>query len=61
MSEIKHSESLITNEDTRRRRDFVERAVAGVRGRVAGSDAHSEPGERPPRPTLYVVESRRAR
>ena len=60
MSEAKHSENLITNEETRRRREWVERALAGVRGRVAGADAATDHLEKSTRPKLYVVGSRRA-
>jgi len=57
MSDKKHSDSLITNEDTLQRRDWIERALAGVRGQAV-----DEPPETPKqsraRPRLYVVGSR---
>jgi len=62
MSEAKHSETMITNEETRRRREWVERALAGVRHRFAGgADDGRESAESAPRPNLYVVGSRRSR
>jgi hypothetical protein len=60
MSDIKHSETLIANQATLRRRQWVERAIAGVRGRLGGLDA-SEQRDKPPRPDLFVVGSRRSR
>jgi len=60
MSETKHSDSIFTNEQTRNRRAWIDRALAGVRER-------SEPGEQarqePPasrRPRLYVVDSKQS-
>jgi hypothetical protein len=61
MSEAKHSETMITNEETRRRREWVERALAGVRGRVAGTDAGRKSADSTRRPNLYVVGSPRSR
>ena len=61
MSETKHSQTMITNAETRRRREWVERALAGVRGRVAGADDVRGSADSAPRPSLYVVGSRRAR
>lgn len=61
MSEAKHSQTMITNEETRRRREWVERALAGVRGRVAATDDVRESADSAPRPNLYVVSSRRSR
>lgn len=61
MSDTKHSETLITNEATLQRRKWVERAIAGVRGRQNDSDPTSEMRDKPPRPTLFVVGSRRSR
>lgn len=61
MSEIKHSETLITNEATLQRRKWVERAIAGVRGRHNGTDAATETRDKAPRPHLFVVGSRRSR
>ena len=61
MSEAKHSQTIITNEETRRRRAWVERALAGVRGRFAGKDVLADAPEKSPGPDLYVVGSRRPR
>ncbi|UCG71992.1 MAG: hypothetical protein JSV45_12130 [Chromatiales bacterium] len=61
MSDIKHSDTLITNEATLQRRKWVERAIAGVRGRQNGSDALPDMREKSPRPPLFVVGSRRSR
>jgi hypothetical protein len=57
MSDKKHSDSLITNEDTLQRRDWIERALAGVRGQaLAEPQELSKPSRS--RPRLYVVGSR---
>lgn len=61
MSKIKHSETIITNEETRRRREWVERALAGVRGRYSGGEAIADSQPKAPQPNLFVVGSRRAR
>ena len=61
MSDIKHSETLISNEATLRRRQWVERAIAGVRGRLTGVDTSPGLRDKPQRPHLYVVGSRRSR
>ncbi|MGI9329994.1 MAG: hypothetical protein ACR2QB_04700 [Gammaproteobacteria bacterium] len=61
MSEAKHSETMITNEQTRHRREWVERALEGVRGRFAGGADGRASADSAPRPNLYVVGSRRSR
>jgi len=61
MSDIKHSDQLIKNEQTQRRRDWIERALAGVRGLASGDDALPELREKAPKPSLYVVGSNRGR
>ena len=61
MSNGKHSEPLISNKATLQRRKWIERAIAGVRGRLSGADDMPEFREEPPRPRLYVVGSRRSR
>lgn len=55
MSNRKHSTPLITNEATLRRRAWIEQALAGVRGRVAGESPDERP--EPPKPHLYLVEN----
>lgn len=59
MSDKKHSVPLIKNQETLRRRAWVERALAGVRGRAVS--AEEPPVEQPeaPKPRLYVVGSDR--
>ena len=57
MSDKKHSDSLITNEDTLQRRDWIERALAGVRGQADG-EAQKLPRNSRSKPRLYVVGSR---
>jgi hypothetical protein len=61
MSDNKHSETIITNEETRHRRDWIERALASVRKQLPGSDANSLSQAQPARPKLYVVGSGRDR
>jgi len=56
MSDKKHSDSLITNADTLRRRDWIERALAGVRSLSAEPDELAKAAQSKPR--LYVVSSR---
>jgi hypothetical protein len=57
MSDKKHSDSLITNEDTLQRRDWIERALAGVRGQAVAKQQDLPKASRS-RPRLYVVGSR---
>lgn len=61
MSDTKHSDPIIKNEATQRRRDWIERALSGVRGLAAGDEALPEYREKAPKPALYVVGSNRAR
>ena len=61
MSETKHSNTLITNEATLQRRRWVERAIAGVRGRQYDGEGAADLRDKPPRPNLFVVGSRRSR
>ena len=61
MSNKKHSESLIKNEDTLRRRAWVEQALAGVRVR-AGTDVRPcEERDGSSKPRLYLVDPGRDR
>jgi len=57
MSDKKHSDSLITNEYTLQRRDWIERALAGVRGQAV-AEPQDLPKSSRSRPRLYVVGSR---
>lgn len=57
MSDKKHSDSLITNQDTLQRRDWIERALAGVRSQTADESQEFDKPARP-KPRLYVVSSR---
>lgn len=61
MSDNKHSETIITNEETRHRRDWIERALASVREQLPGGDANSNHEAQPARPNLYVVGAGRRR
>jgi len=55
MSDKKHSDQLITNEDTVNRRAWIEKAVSVVKGKVKdGSDA-ADAGDRSGKPNLHVV------
>jgi len=57
MSKRKHSDPLITNEQTLQRRAWIERALDGVRRATERVEDSIEPAESPPRPKLYVVGS----
>jgi hypothetical protein len=61
MSDTKHSDQIITNESTRLRRDWIDRAISSVRGKAQDDDAAGEFREQAPKPDLYVVNSGRAR
>ena len=55
MSKIKHSKGSFTNEDTVRRRAWIEKALAGVRGNAASGEGDGSNQPKKPRPHLYVV------
>ena len=60
MSDEDQDRPLIRNEDTLRRRAWIDRALAGVRERLQPDAASMTPPEVPPakprsRPRLYVV------
>ncbi len=57
MSKQKHSDPLIKNEETLRRRAWVEQALAGVRLRSGPDICPSDSPEPPEKPRLYVVGS----
>lgn len=60
MSDNKHSDSLLSNETTRQRRAWIDRAMAGVRGKVKDR-GEAAVDAKPSRPRLYVVGSSRRR
>ena len=61
MSKTKHSEITFTNTDTVRKRAWIERAIAGVKGKFTGGEDGSESIEKAGKPHLYVVDSNRTR
>jgi len=61
MSDRKHSDELITNEDTVNRRAWIEKAVSVVKGKVTGGEDRANTGEQPNQPNLYVVDPKRSR
>jgi hypothetical protein len=61
MSDQKHSDQLITNEDTVNRRAWIEKAVSVVKGMVKDGDDGADSGDQPGKPHLYVVNDNRPR
>jgi hypothetical protein len=61
MSDTKHSDDLITNEDTVNRRAWIEKAVAVVKGKVTDGKEAVDACEQPKKPNLYVVDANRPR
>ena len=61
MSDTKHSDELITNEDTVSRRAWIEKAVSVVKGEVADQDDTADVSDQPNKPNLYVVNPNRQR
>jgi hypothetical protein len=61
MSDTKHSDELITNEDTVNRRAWIEKAVSVVKGEVADREDAVDAGEQSTEPNLYVVNPNRPR
>ena len=57
MSKFKHSDSEFTNEETVRRRAWIDRALDSVRGRIQFRDDDVIVTEEPEKPQLYVVKS----
>jgi len=55
MSRIKHSDNIFTNELTRNRRAWIDRALAGVKGKAEASRETVETCEESRKPDLYVV------
>lgn len=61
MSETKHSEVTFTNAATVRKRAWIEKALASVKGRFTAGEDGSESTEKAGKPNLYVVDSNRPR
>jgi len=57
MSRIKHSETKFSNENTVRRRAWIERALDGVRSRFDIQADDSINSEESVKPDLYVVKT----
>lgn len=60
MADNKRDSILFANDLTRQRREWIERAVQGARGRSPVPDLGALP-DAPPRPRLYVVHGNRSR
>jgi hypothetical protein len=61
MSDREEEENLIRNEDTLRRRAWIDRAVASVRQRLAEQDHQHATADRPERGRIFVMPSRKPR
>lgn len=61
MSDRKHSDEIITNEDTVNRRAWVEKAVSVVKGMVTDRGDSVDAGKQTSKPKLYVVNTNRPR
>jgi len=61
MSHIKRSKKIFVNEDTVRKRAWIDKALAGVREKHTTGEEGFEPTERPSKPQLYLVDSDRPR
>ena len=61
MSDMKHSDDLITNEDTVNRRAWIEKAVSVVKGKVTDGEEAVDTSEQSKNPNLYVVNTNRPR
>jgi len=61
MSDTKHSDELITNEDTVNRRAWIEKAVSVVKGEVADREDAGDASDQPSKPNLFVVNTDRSR
>jgi hypothetical protein len=59
MSERKHSEKEFTNEDTVRRRAWIDKALDSVKGRFTVGDERLELRESAAKPNLYVIDPKR--
>lgn len=61
MSDRKHSDEIITNEDTVNRRAWIEKAVSVVKGKVTDQDETADNVEQPRKRHLYIVDTNRPR
>ncbi|MDH3509404.1 MAG: hypothetical protein OER85_00955 [Gammaproteobacteria bacterium] len=61
MSDTKHSDEIITNEDTVNRRAWIEKALSVVKGKVADGEDTVDACGQPDKPNLYVVNNKRER
>jgi len=61
MSKTKHSEVTFRNAETVRKRAWIERALASVKGRFTVGEDGSDATEKAARPNLYVVDPNRPR
>jgi hypothetical protein len=59
MSERKHSEKEFTNEDTVRRRAWIDKALDSVKGRFTVGNERLELRESAAKSNLYVIDSKR--
>lgn len=59
MSERKHSEKEFTNEDTVRRRAWIDKALDSVKGRFMVGNERLELRESAAKSNLYVIDSKR--
>ena len=61
MSDRKHSDTSFTNEQTVRRRAWIEKAVDSVRGSISPGEEVVEARAKSRRPHLYIASSKRTR
>jgi len=61
MSETKHSDTTFTNAETIRKRAWIEKALASVKGRFTDGEDGSDSTGSARKPHLYVVDSNRTR
>jgi hypothetical protein len=57
----REEENLLSNEDTLRRRAWVDQAVARVRRRLDEQDRQKAAADRPERARVFVIPSRKPR
>lgn len=58
MSDRKHSDQLITNEETVNRRAWIEKALSVVKGKVKDGAETVDAGEQSGKPNLYIVNTK---
>ena len=61
MSKSKHSEVAFTNAETVRKRAWIEKALASVKGRFTAGEGDLDATDKAAKPNLYVVDSNRHR